>query len=55
MKKLLALLLAIVQVAVLAMPFCRYGIVGLIRGESFYKGRPTSYWRGAVKEWAGSV
>lgn len=50
MKKFLALLLVILLAVVLGTPFCRYGMVGLIRGESFYQGRPTSYWRGAVKD-----
>lgn len=53
MKKLPIVFLVILLAGTLATPFCRYGIVGLARGESFYKGRPTSYWRGVVKHFAG--
>lgn len=50
MKKLIVVSLAIVLAVVLATPFSRYGILGLVRGESFYKGKPTSYWRGVAKD-----
>lgn len=51
MKKLICLLLLTAAAVLLAMPSCRYGVLGLVRGESFYQGRPTSYWRGVVKDW----
>ena len=53
MKKLVVAFLVILLAVVLGTPFCRYGILGLVRGESFYQGRPTSYWRGVVKDWSG--
>jgi hypothetical protein len=27
-----------------------WGIVGLVRGESFFKGRPTSYWKRSIQQ-----
>lgn len=50
MKKLVVVFLVILLAVALGTPFCRYGILGLVRGESFYQGRPTSYWRGVVKD-----
>src|SRR5437870_3289674 len=35
----------------LLFPSTRSVLLGLIRGESFYEGLPTSYWSGALKEW----
>jgi hypothetical protein len=34
--------------AVAVLPTTRYGILGLLRGEHFFRGMPTSYWRREV-------
>jgi hypothetical protein len=46
--------LAVVTVLVLRQPTPRTVLLGLLRDESFYKGRPTSYWSGAIKSWAAN-
>jgi len=43
-------LLLLGSVAVLLFPSSRWRLVGWVQGESFYKGRPTSYWRERVKQ-----
>jgi hypothetical protein len=43
--------LTLVLLAASQIPFVRSGVTGLLRGESFYRGRPTSYWREELKEW----
>jgi hypothetical protein len=47
------LVIAVVVLAtvVLLMPLPRMILVGLVHGEAFYKGRPTSYWRGVYGSW----
>jgi hypothetical protein len=42
-------------VFLLVAPVPRSILVGFIRGESFYKGRPTNYWRGVVQRWTEST
>ena len=37
--------------AVFIVPAGRYAIIGWLRGESFYQGRPTSYWHSELREW----
>lgn len=32
-------------------PLVRWRIIGLARGEAFYRGRPTSYWQHEIKTW----
>jgi hypothetical protein len=51
-KRLVRYLLCFVVasgVLFLLTPEGRYALTGLARGESFYKGRPTSYWRNEAK------
>jgi HEAT repeats len=47
----LALGIATLLAILLALPVPRSILLGFVRGESFYKGRPTSHWRGVVKWW----
>src|SRR5262245_38178810 len=44
------LLLGVVLVGSLLSPDARWWLYGHLRGEAFYRGRPTSYWRPVVKE-----
>jgi hypothetical protein len=37
------------------LPLPRVMLLGCLRRESFYKGRPTSYWSGVVKRWSEYV
>lgn len=37
-------------VTTLSFPFPRSGVLGLIRGENFYRGGPSNYWRKLVRE-----
>jgi hypothetical protein len=39
---------AVVVLVVLLVPDLRWGVLGLVRGESYYKGYPTSYWRARI-------
>jgi hypothetical protein len=34
---------------VLALPVCHWGLIGLLKRESFYNGRPTSYWSQQIR------
>ncbi len=34
-----------------ALPDLRWAAWGHLRGEAFYRGRPTSYWRGQLADW----
>jgi hypothetical protein len=45
------LLLVVVLAGALALPDVRWWLWGHLRGESFYRSRPTSYWRGQVLAW----
>lgn len=45
----LCLLLAWCLGLMLAIPACRWRLIGLLRWESFYDGRPTSYWRAQIQ------
>jgi hypothetical protein len=57
MKRLLlrtAVLLAAVALASLLIPDVRWPLRGWVRGESFFRGRPTSYWSREVKDWMAS-
>jgi hypothetical protein len=36
---------------VLLVPGVRWRVLGVLRGEAFYQGRPTSYWRNEYVEW----
>jgi hypothetical protein len=36
----------------LSVSFTRDAVVGWVRGEAFYRGRPTRYWDRTVREWA---
>jgi hypothetical protein len=45
------LLLSVVLAGTLAAPDVRWWLWGHLRGEAMYRGKPTSYWRGPVKEW----
>ena len=46
------LILGVIALAALAyaIPDCRWAIKGVLRNESFYRGKPTSYWREAYWE-----
>lgn len=46
------LLLTLLIVSTLVViPASRWRIVGWVRGESFFQGRPASYWSGEVSQW----
>jgi HEAT repeats len=47
----LAVGIATLLAILLALPVPRSILFGFVRGESFYKGRPTSHWSGVVKWW----
>src|SRR5436305_421141 len=47
---LASLLPAATLAAVLVVPAWRWGVVGLVRGESFFQGRPTSYWAQVLRD-----
>src|SRR5437588_7119408 len=40
----LVLVLLVIGLAAL-LPTTRYGFLGLVRGEHFFRGKPTSFWR----------
>jgi HEAT repeat protein len=44
------LLVGVVLAGALAEPDVRWPLWGWLRGEAMYRGKPTSYWRGPVKE-----
>jgi hypothetical protein len=44
-------LVGVVLAGSLLSPDVRWWLYGHLRGEAFYKGRPTSYWRGRVTAW----
>ncbi len=46
------LLLCVILIAIVGIPEFRLTISGYIRGEHLYKGRPTSYWRYKVEQYA---
>jgi HEAT repeat protein len=48
----LGILLSIALIAVLAIPESRLTILGYLRGENRFQGRPTSYWRFKVESYA---
>ncbi len=39
------------KIIVCAIPYLRHGAIGVLRGEEFYRGRPTSYYRNEIVEW----
>lgn len=41
-----------VAVTLAAFPGSRWPILGWVKGESFYRGRPTSYWRAELQQWS---
>jgi len=45
----LGAVLASALAGALLVPDARWQAWGLLRGEAFYRGKPTSYWRGSVK------
>src|SRR6266852_844020 len=47
----LALVIAIATIAVLSDPTCV--LLGLLRNESFYEGRPTTYWSREIQQLRG--
>src|SRR5712692_8136994 len=47
---LLGLALILGLIVALALPTSHFVIMGWLRRESFYQGRPTSYWISAVKK-----
>src|SRR5579862_7526586 len=53
MKRRLMLWLALVIVpgGLVALPAVHWPAIGLARGEAFYQGRPTSWWREECKRW----
>ncbi len=48
------LLGAVLACALLALPSIRWPLWGWMRGEAFYEGRPTSYWRWEIHVYYGS-
>jgi hypothetical protein len=47
-----AVLLVVVLAGALALPGVRWPLWGWLRGEAFYKGRPTSYWSRQIQDYA---
>jgi hypothetical protein len=45
----LSLLLLLLVLAVVVFPASRWRIIGWVKGEAFYDGRPTSYWSERIK------
>lgn len=45
------IILALYSGAVLLIPIPRLVLLGCLRSESFYSGRPTSWWSAEVKQW----
>jgi hypothetical protein len=45
----LGIALVVLATAVLLLPLPRSILIGLLRGEAFYKGRPTNYWKDEIK------
>jgi hypothetical protein len=55
MSKRLSLCLVVLlllSLLVFIIPFTRDAVVGLARGEAFFRGRPTRYWEREVRNWA---
>ncbi len=48
--KWVGLVLAASVLAAFLIPFTRQAIIGLINGERFYRGRPTSYWLESLRD-----
>jgi len=49
---LLALALLVAAIATFFLPPVYWRVAGRLKGEAFYNGRPTSYWAGAVDDFA---
>src|SRR4051812_35296657 len=49
-----ALLVVFLGGALLA-PDVRWAVWGRLRGEAFYRGRPTSYWEASLRRWPSST
>jgi hypothetical protein len=51
-KRWLGLAVAVFLLGVaFVIPASRWAIVGWVKGESFYRGRPTSYWAEEIRTW----
>jgi hypothetical protein len=51
---LVSAVLLLLAAGVLALPAVHWRLIGWVRDEAFYQGRPTSYWSGRIEEWTGS-
>ena len=50
-KRICRLVLACMAVlAIFSLPPVYWRVVGWVKGEAFYQGRPTSYWAGRIQE-----
>jgi hypothetical protein len=47
----LALVLLLFVAASFMLPAVRWRVIGWVKGEAFYEGRPTSYWANEIDEW----
>jgi HEAT repeat protein len=49
----LALFLVLILAGIWIVPVSRWGIIGYLKREHFYQGRPTSYWRSQIEAYFG--
>src|SRR5262245_34959437 len=47
----LCLLLLQLVAALVALPAVHWRVIGCVKQEAFYQGRPTSYWAGELQQW----
>src|SRR5262245_16011279 len=50
-RLLLGLALLILVGGALLLPAVHWRVIGWVRGEAFYHGRPSSYWSGEILAW----
>jgi HEAT repeat protein len=50
-RRCLWLCLVMLLVALLLLPAVHWRLIGWVKGEAFYQGRPTSYWRIELEQW----
>jgi hypothetical protein len=50
-RLLLMLVLLLLVAGSFLLPAVHWRVIGWVKGEAFYEGRPTSYWSGEAKRW----
>jgi len=50
-RRRLCLCLLLLLVALLLLPAVHWRLIGWVKGEAFYQGRPTSYWKWDCQQW----